>query len=436
MIMQWEKLLSKKRFNKEVSNASNSDGRSEFHKDYDRIIFSSAFRRLGRKTQVHPLSNNDHIHTRLTHSIEVGSVGRSLGHNIGVYLEEIDCLPNDVSAQEIGAIVQAACLAHDIGNPPFGHAGEYAIRHWFLENGSKLAINMPTDMNDFNIFEGNAQGFRVVTAIENNYQNGGLKLTYATLGTLIKYPWFSDHELAKTKEKFNFFKSEKNFAEDLMRELGLESPSPNLFLRHPLSYLMEAADDICYKILDIEDALELNILRFDDISTILNNLAGNRGDYQNKSSDNDRVWRLRSTAIDNLIKKVTDIFKSNYDAIISGNFDGDLISKIDGIEKTGIDNAKKATKENIFLNRRKIELELGSYETLDRILTAFVDAANEFKRNQISFKSQRVMDLMGENKFTENMTHHECYLHITDMVSSMTDNYATHVANQLLGRAL
>jgi len=391
---------------------------------------------LGRKTQVHPLSNHDHIHTRLTHSIEVGSVGRSLGHNVGVFLEKENELPSGISPQEIGAIVQAACLAHDIGNPPFGHAGEYAIRHWFKENGSKLALNVESERNDFEIFEGNAQGLRVVASIENNYQAGGLRLTYATLGTLIKYPWFSYHELAKSKGKFNFFQSEKNIAQELMQELGLESSSDHQYLRHPLSYLMEAADDICYKILDIEDALELNILRFDDVSTILNNLAGIEEEYSDESSDDFRVWRLRSTAINNLINKVTEIFKSNYCEIISGNFSGDLISRINGIEAIGIDKAKKVTRENIFLNRRKIELELGSYETLDRILTAFVEAANEVKKEKVSFKSQRVMDLMGANKFTKDMSYHECYLRITDMVSSMTDNHATHVANQLLGRAL
>ncbi len=437
--MDWEKLLSKRRLNKATAS-DESDIRSEFHKDYDRIVFSSAFRRLGRKTQVHPLSNNDHIHTRLTHSIEVGSVGRSLGHNVGTFLEENSELPQGIQAQEIGAIVQAACLAHDIGNPPFGHAGEFAIRHWFKENGDKLVLQSKRERNDFEIFEGNAQGLRVVTNIENNYGKGGLKLTFATLGTLIKYPWFSDHALAESKGKFNFFQSERKIVQDLMRDLGLECLNGQQYLRHPLSYLMEAADDICYKILDIEDALELNILKFEDVSVIFNNLAGIENDYYSDIGDEfssrRRVSTIRSKAIDNLIKKVTDIFKLNYEDIMSGNFSGDLISRMEGIEKRGIDEAKRITKSNIFLHRRKIELELGSYETLDRILSAFVCAANEVKRGQVSFKSQRVMDLMGVNKFTDSMDYHECYLRITDMVSGMTDNHATHVANQLLGRAL
>jgi dGTPase len=437
--MDWEKLLSKRRINK-TSIVDVTDFRSEFHKDYDRIVFSSAFRRLGRKTQVHPLSNNDHIHTRLTHSIEVGSVGRSIGHNVGAFLEEKSELPKGIYAQEIGTIVQAACLAHDIGNPPFGHAGEFAIRHWFKENGKKLKLESKSEKNDFEIFEGNAQGLRVVTAIENNYGDGGLKLTFATLGTLIKYPWFSDHALAESKGKFNFFQSEKGIVQELMKELGLETSTHHQYLRHPLSYLMEAADDICYKILDIEDALELNILRFEDVSVILNNLAGIENDYYSdigsEYSSRRRISAIRSKAINNLIQKVTTIFKSNYDDIISGNFNGDLISQIEGVEKKGIIDAKRVTNENIFLHRRKIELELGSYETLDRILTAFIGAANESKNGTVSFKSQRVMDLMGANKFTSGMSYHECYLRITDMVSGMTDNYATHVANQLLGRAL
>ena len=437
--MDWEKLLSKKRLNKS-SESDQLDIRSEFHKDYDRIVFSSAFRRLGRKTQVHPLSNNDHIHTRLTHSIEVGSVGRSLGHNVGVFLEEKNELPEGVHAQEIGAIVQAACLAHDIGNPPFGHAGEFAIRHWFKENEKQLALYSKRERNDFLIFEGNAQGFRVVTSIEDNYGKGGLRLTFATLGSLVKYPWFSDHALSEKKGKFNFFNSEKEIVHDLMVDLGLDCSSGEQYLRHPLSYLMEAADDICYKILDIEDALELNILKFEDVSVIFNKLAGIENtfysDMGDEFSSRRRVSTIRSKAINNLIQKVTDIFKNNYKDIMNGNFSGDLISKMEGIEKSGIEAAKKVTTDNIFLHRRKIELELGSYETLDRVLSAFVCAANEVKRDQVSFKSQRVMDLMGANKFTADMDYHECYLRITDMVSGMTDNYATHVANQLLGRAL
>ena len=439
-MMQWNSLLSQQRLNKK-SPLIAAEVRSEFHKDYDRIVFSSAFRRMGRKTQVHPISNNDHIHTRLTHSIEVGSVGRSLGLVVGEFLNKKNHLPCGISPQEIAAIVQAACLAHDIGNPPFGHAGEFAIRHWFKENGHQLKLDTTRERNDLEIFEGNAQGFRVVATTENHYKNGGLRLTYATLGTLMKYPWFSDHALAISKGKFNFFHSEKDIAEKVARELGLKSIAKNQYCRHPLSYLMEAADDICYKILDIEDALELDMLRFDEVSGIFNKLAGNKNNYRSDIDENysarRRINNLRSMAIGNLINKCSEIFMSNYSDIMNGNYTSELIKDIDGITREGITEAKEITTNNIFLNRRKIELEIGSYATLETILNAFITAINELKSgDSVSFKSQRVLDLMGTNTADKNSNYHECYLRVTDIVSGMTDTHATHVANQLSGRAL
>ena len=439
-MMEWNRLLCKKRLNKD-SCPEKTEGRSEFHKDYDRIVFSSAFRRLGRKTQVHPLSNNDHIHTRLTHSIEVGSVGRSLGLLVGNFLSKEGQLPAGISPQEIGEIVQAACLAHDIGNPPFGHAGEFAIRQWFKENGDKLKLDNQRERNDFELFEGNAQGFRVVATVENHYNCGGLRLTYASLGTLIKYPWFSDHPHAIRYGKFNFFHSEKQIIEELSQELGLEKNGLQQYCRHPLSYLMEAADDICYRILDIEDALELGMLRFDDISGIFNKLAGKSDTYHDDIGENHtarrRISQLRSSAIENLINRCVDVFIARYADIMAGTYTSELIKDIGGVVREGMAEAKNVTNKNIFLNRRKIELEIGSYATLERILNAFITATNEFKAGgSISFKSQRVLDLMGANKVDINASYHECYLRVTDLVSGMTDYHATHVANQLSGRAL
>ncbi|TOB12345.1 deoxyguanosinetriphosphate triphosphohydrolase, partial [Vibrio parahaemolyticus] len=242
--MDWNQLLSTKREHSAEASHNDDTSRSEFHKDYDRIVFSSAFRRLGRKTQVHPLSNHDHIHTRLTHSIEVGSVGRSLGNKIGAFLHSRNELPSEYSPDDIGTIVQAACLAHDIGNPPFGHAGEFAIRHWFKENTDLLLLTTAGERSDLTIFEGNAQGLRVVSRVEDNLNEGGLRLTYTTLACLIKYPWFSDNALASSRGKFNFFQSEKELVHKLADELGLWHGTS--IMRHPLSYLMEAADDICY----------------------------------------------------------------------------------------------------------------------------------------------------------------------------------------------
>src|SRR5699024_8135368 len=189
--MNWRRLLDPTRLHDTRDAPPEEPGRSPFHKDHDRIVFSGSFRRLGRKTQVHPLTENDHIHTRLTRSLEVGCVGRSLGMSVGEALR--DRLPNGISPADLGVIVQAACLAHDIGNPPFGHAGEYAIRDWFKRakvDGSGLLDGLSErERADLLTYEGNAQGFRVVTQIEYNQFRGGMRLTAATLGTLLKYPW-------------------------------------------------------------------------------------------------------------------------------------------------------------------------------------------------------------------------------------------------------
>lgn len=437
--MDWNKLLSKKRLS-HTSDQSEEMSRSEYHKDYDKIVFSSAFRRLGRKTQVHPLSNNDHIHTRLTHSIEVGSVGRSLGIKVGNFLQVKKVLPTEVSPHDIGAIVQAACLAHDIGNPPFGHAGENAMRQWFKENAGVLELSRVSERNDLEIFEGNAQGFRVVSNVENNFNEGGLHLTCATLGTLIKYPWFSDHALAESKGKFNFFQTERKIVEAVAYELGLKTKGDHQYSRHPLSYLMEAADDICYTILDIEDALELEMLRFEDVCEVFGKLSGNvtpcGKDVGVEHTSRRRIIPLRSKAIENLINKCFDAFVTNYRNIVVGDYSSELIKDIGAIEISGIAEVKEITRSNIFLNRRKIELEIGAYATLETILDAYITAINELKNGKVSFKSQRVIDLLGANKIDKNSSYHECYLRVTDLVSGMTDNHATHVANQLSGRAL
>ncbi|WP_395354816.1 deoxyguanosinetriphosphate triphosphohydrolase [Vibrio sp. D3] len=437
--MDWNQLLSTKREHSAEASHNDDTSRSEFHKDYDRIVFSSAFRRLGRKTQVHPLSNHDHIHTRLTHSIEVGSVGRSLGNKIGAFLHSRGELPSEYSPDDIGTIVQAACLAHDIGNPPFGHAGEFAIRHWFKENTDLLLLTTAGERSDLTIFEGNAQGLRVVSRVEDNLNEGGLRLTYTTLACLIKYPWFSDNALASSKGKFNFFQSEKELVHKLADELGLWHGTS--IMRHPLSYLMEAADDICYKILDIEDALELGMLDFKRVEKIFSHLAGASevisSPVPSQHTLRKRIVPLRAKAIENLIEQAVEAFEENYDDIMNGNFQGDLIARLTGNEKIGLDDAKDITTNNIFLSRRKIELELGAYSIMETILESFVIAIKELhSESPIHFKSKRVIDLMGANKITSEMTEYECYMRVMDMVSGMTDNHAVHIANQLSGRAI
>jgi dGTPase len=429
--MDWKKLVSKKR-SQPVKSVSDKN-RNDFHRDYDRIVFSAAFRRLGRKTQVHPLSLNDNIHTRLTHSLETGSVARGLGVVIGEWLMSEKLLPDGIDSHDIGAIVQAASVAHDIGNPPFGHAGEYAIRHWYENNNGKLGKLDKQELNDLKMFEGNAQGFRILTQLENYSFKGGLRLSYATLASTIKYPWTSIHK--KAKEKFNIYKEEEEIFKEIAKETGLIELSCGHYSRHPLSYLMEAADDICYRIVDIEDALTLKLIRLDDVEKSLFNMGG-KNRSRSITKERKRIISLRTIAINNLVEKCVQVFKDNYSYIMKGKFEGDLISQLDGIEKKGLEIVRKITTEKIFTDRRKIELEIGSHSSLDIIMKSLIKAVKEFQDDSVkkTFKSEQLFKLL-DVKPEEGNSYYQCYMKINDYVSGMTDNYATFIAGQISGQA-
>jgi dGTPase len=254
--MTWEKLLNANRLG-DAKVQDNAPARSGFHRDYDRIAFSHPFRRLSDKTQVHPLSRNDHVHSRLTHSLEVSIVGRSLGMAAGEKIR----LPEGRTPTDLGQILQAACLMHDLGNPPFGHAGEDAIQMWFSDKRNSHHFNglTPEQLLDFQTFEGNAQAFRLVANVEHNPGEGGMRLTYATLAALMKYPWTSQH--AGPKKKFCAFLSEEALLNKVAEQTGLILQDNGRYCRHPLAFLAEAADDICYRIIDLEDAAEIGLLK-------------------------------------------------------------------------------------------------------------------------------------------------------------------------------
>lgn len=437
--MDWEKLISFERFHPVESKSD--ENRSDFHRDYDRIVFSAAFRRLGRKTQVHPLSVNDNTHTRLTHSIETGSVGRGLGFVIGEWLQKEKLLPEEINGKkinghDIGSIVHAASVAHDIGNPPFGHAGEYALRHWYENNEEKIKNNVqPYEWSDLKLFEGNAQGFRVITQLENYSFKGGLRLTYSTLASTIKYPWMSNHNNAKTKNKFNIFQEEKSIFERIAKSTGLINKSPGCYARHPLSYLMEAADDICYKIVDIEDALVLKLVRLKDIKESILKM-GNKVEEISLTKDRKEIISLRTLAINNLISKCAEIFKDNYTEIMNGTFENDLISKLNIPELDGLEQVNEITKNRVFNDTRKVELEIGSHGSISIIMDSLTDAINQFKCNPetMTFKSKSLLKLL-EGKPKEDDSHYKCYMAINDYVSGMTDNYATYISGQISGQA-
>lgn len=435
--MNWHLLLTTHRYGHE-SLTPDEVGRSHFHKDHDRIIFSSAFRRLGRKTQVHPFSLNDHIHTRLTHSMEVGSLGRSLGIRIGELVA--DELPPWVTPHDIGMIVQSACLAHDIGNPPFGHAGEYAIRDWFARHKGdrRMADLSPLEFLDLLTFEGNAQGFRVVTRIENHLFDGGLRLTFPTLGALLKYPWSVEH--SGGKGKFSAFLSEVDILNALGRDLSLARAENNAWRRHPLAYLLEAADDICYAILDLEDAIELHILGFDDVKPILLQMCGdlefNDAIFATEASARRKISALRGKAMENMVNSVVSAFQAHYSDIMSGEYSGELLLDGDAMVREGIQSAKQIARERVFPDTRKAELEVGAYTTLGILLNAFSEAVYEQYLTQgrrLGYRSEKVLRLMGIHAPAANASLYEAYRRMLDFISGMTDNYATYLARQIGG---
>mgnify|MGYP002560625593 CR=1 FL=1 len=319
---QWTKLLSPVRHNHiDPAHVVFDITRSPFIQDYDRILFSNSFRMLARKTQAHPFAVNDHVHHRLMHSLEVSSAGRSLGIMAGYFLKERGELPDIITPEHIGQIVQAACLAHDIGNPPFGHGGESALQDWFRDtanNDRYLSELTERQKADFKSFDGNAQGFRVVTALENHKDKGGLRLTYPTLATLVKYPRSAYDAIGDGSSKFNFYQSEKNTFDAVFSTLGLKDG--NRYRRHPLSYLTEAADDICYGIIDMEDALELGIIGFSDLENVIAPVAGklalNPKRMAAMDSDRRRAGLIRAKLIALMIDATFAAFRNHYDAII------------------------------------------------------------------------------------------------------------------------
>jgi dGTPase len=438
MSMEWARLLSSKRFRAE-SSAHAEDGRSEFQKDYDRVVFSRAFRRLQGKTQVHPLPENDHVHTRLTHTLEVASVGRSLGARAGIRLHRAGVLPAEVSPVDVGSIVQAACLAHDIGNPPFGHAGEAAIRGWFRDNPNYLKGLEDMERLDLQNYEGNAQGLRVLTQLEGLLFGGGLHPTFATLGAFIKYPWCSGRAASLRKEKFGFFQTESNIVEEIAAELGLTATGAGSWARHPLVFLVEAADDICYAVIDLEDASEVGILDFNEVENIL--IGGltkeERTEYPTVPQDDffRRLGYLRGKVVDYLIKEIIESFFKNEKEMLQGNFDGELISDSEERAANVVRSAKRLAGERVFVNPRKLHIEIGAYSIMDVLLKTFCDAYIETKESRASLKSKHIYSLLGVNAPAEDESVYPALVRIMDFISGCTDRYAAQLSQRLSGIA-
>ena len=440
--MEWNRLLCADRLRR--PDAIEEKGRSPFQQDIDRITFSAAFRRLANKTQVHLFSSNDHVHTRLTHSIEVASVGRSLGTLVG---NEIVPGGNEtrLTPDEFGCIVQAACLAHDIGNPPFGHAGEEAIQSWFSSAQSEFspfANNTAEERpEDFQNFQGNAQGFRILTQLENNKCHGGLQLTYSVLGSFVKYPRASNLLLSPTDDwpwatKMGFFKSEENYFAEAAKALGLvrRNGEQAHWCRHPLAFLVEAADDICYSVIDIEDGYELGYVSFEEAKSILTTFAPDA--YNTQSMDKTRqIAKLRAGAINKLVHECADVFLENEKELLNGTFRHEII-KISKY-KDAIRQANDLAREKLYRSDRNTKLEIAGTAMIEGFLGIFknvvVDLINvNFDGQKLNKKSAKLARLIG-NGLVDAKSTHEALMCVTDFVSGMTDRFAVDLFRTLTG---
>lgn len=442
-MMDWNKLLSTKRFGQDTIEPI-SASRSPFHKDQDRIVFSSAFRRLQDKTQVHSLIDSDYVRTRLTHSMEVASVGRSLGANAGQIIIDRHLKNTNFTPAEFGHIVSAACLAHDIGNPPFGHFGEDTIRHWF-KTGPAASGNLDplteAERQDFLNFEGNAQGFRVLTKLQNWRNNGGLRLTYATLGTFMKYPRTSEItnliEDDCAGKKNGIMQSELEMFKEVSAELGLiQRGTESYWCRHPLTYLVEAADDICYSVVDIEDGVKLSRLDFAETEELMLRLLGRTprrySEFKDKS---EKISYLRAKCIGRLIGEVSEIFADHEKEILDGTYRGDLLRH--SVSASIFVEIEDLCKKHIFNHQERIQAELRGSEILTSTLEAFFIANLEWEEyckngTKPSPRSMVVMNLFSTTK--DNIkSRYDWLLDITDYVSGMTDSFAVKQFKDIKG---
>ncbi|SFC89261.1 dGTP triphosphohydrolase [Algibacter pectinivorans] len=434
--MNWEQLLSLKRFgdtNKRIRKEQD-ETRLGFEVDYDRIIFSSEFRSLQDKTQVIPLSQTDFVHTRLTHSLEVSVVGRSLGRRVGQkLLEKHPYLQSSLGyqANDFGAIVAAAALAHDIGNPPFGHSGEKAIGEFFKTGEGKTFKSQLSakEYQDLCDFEGNANGFKILTE-DRSGRPGGLRLSYATLGAFIKYP---KESLPKkptqhiADKKYGFFQSEKEAFLDVVKELGLVKRSENhlSYARHPLTYLVEAADDICYTIIDFEDGINLGLIQEEFALEYLSKIIRHTirpENYYALSTKEDRVGYLRALAIGSLINEAVDIFMTHEEAILNGNFDCALLdkSKYDAQIKDVI----KISIDNIYHSTEVIDKEIVGYGVINTLLKTYTNAINNNFNNSASNYDKLILKSLPGAIKTTNTSLYSRLLGVCYYISLLSDSKA------------
>lgn len=455
--MEWEKLLKLERLNdpKYVQRKH----RPTYMQDIDRILFSPPFRRLANKTQVHPLYDNDHIHHRLIHSLEVATVGRSLGIEVGAWLDERGEIPSE-QVEVMAGLVQTACMAHDIGNPPFGHSGEEAISSWFREKFVRpkgiLEEISKEQRHEFEAFEGNAQGFRILTRTEMYKDEGGFRLALGSLGAFTKYPVsaFTRKQVGAEGiingtryiglKKYGFFQNDVLTFEGIADDLGLPRGEAKTadgevvgywYRRHPLAFLMEAADDICYNIMDLEDAYLAGDISFDLVISLLEKIAPKSNKVYPVQSETETLSRHRALAIRGAISACVEAFKDNYAAIMAGDFPTSLIEA--SSKASEINDIKEIAKSRIFTAARKTELEVYGRNVVFRALDGLLPLLDELR--SVSWDASKLSTYNAQvvralNFQADSLTSSYDALHsLTDFISGMTDRYAVKVAD-MLGR--
>ncbi|WP_418874138.1 dGTP triphosphohydrolase [Xylanibacter rarus] len=443
--MNWKQLISNKRLGQESRHAIRHDDRSEFKRDYDRLIFSAPFRRMQNKTQVFPLPGSIFVHNRLTHSLEVASVGMSLGNDVAHCVMKTRPELADTLFTQIGTIVSTACLAHDMGNPPFGHSGEKAIQTFFTEGkGAYLKDRLSPELwNDITHFEGNANAFRLLAHRFKGRRDGGFVMTYTTLASIVKYP-FASALAEKGHGKFGFFCTEADIFRRIADDLGIIRKSadgcPAEYARHPLVYLVEAADDICYEIMDIEDAHKLKIVTYEETKRLFLDFFDEMGQNhimqrihdEEITDDNEKVIYMRACVINALERACVDAFMRHEDEIMMGEFSGSLIDSIDDRLVKAYHNCTELSKKRIYKSKPVLDVELSGFKIMDSLMEVMTEAAvnpQRFYSRQLISRVSSQYDISAPDLETRIMA-------VIDYISGMTDVYALDIYQKINGISL
>lgn len=444
-MMNWKQLISNKRLGQESRHAIRHDDRSEFKRDYDRLIFSAPFRRMQNKTQVFPLPGSIFVHNRLTHSLEVASVGMSLGNDVAHCVMKTRPELADTLFTQIGTIVSTACLAHDMGNPPFGHSGEKAIQTFFTEGkGAYLKDRLSPELwNDITHFEGNANAFRLLAHRFKGRRDGGFVMTYTTLASIVKYP-FASALAEKGHGKFGFFCTEADIFRRIADDLGIIRKSadgcPAEYARHPLVYLVEAADDICYEIMDIEDAHKLKIVTYEETKRLFLDFFDEMGQNhimqrihnEEITDDNEKVIYMRACVINALERACVDAFMRHEDEIMRGEFSGSLIDSIDDRLVKAYHNCTELSKKRIYKSKPVLDVELSGFKIMDSLMEVMTEAAvnpQRFYSRQLISRVSSQYDISAPDLETRIMA-------VIDYISGMSDVYALDIYQKINGISL